>query len=92
MKITPRLRVNSGKFTQYIGIMKPVADPARAGGGAKNIFFRTYQRRVAPESKQNKQILVGSRALTWALEALAFLTVKYEFSHFSWYLFFKFFN
>ena len=29
-------------------------------------------------------------ALRWALEALAFLTVKYAFSHFSWYFFFNF--
>ena len=34
----------------------------------------------------------GSRVRLRALEALAFLSIKYAFSHFSWYLFFKFFS
>ena len=33
----------------------------------------------------------GSRAYLRALEALAFLALKYAFSHFSWYFFFKIF-
>ena len=37
-------------------------------------------------------IYARNRAHLRALEALAFLTLKYSFSHFSWNIFFKIFN
>ena len=61
-------------------------------GGPRN-FFRDFAD-VVEWSRASKasQYWPGSRAHLRALEALAFLTVKYAFSHFSWYFFFKLFN
>ena len=60
------------------------------GGGPRN-FFRDFAD-VAKRSQASEasQYWPGSRARLRALEALAFLTIKYAFSHFSWYFFFKF--
>ena len=61
-------------------------------GGAKH-FFRDFadvaKRSQASEASRH---CPGSRACLRALEALAFLTLKYSFSHFSWNIFFKIFN
>ena len=59
-------------------------------GGAR-IFCRNFAD-VAKRSRASEasQYWPGSRARLRALEALAFLTLKYAFSHFSWYFFFKF--
>ena len=43
-------------------------------------------------SKARAKHQLGSRTCLRALEALAFLSPKYAFSHFSWHLFFKIFN
>ena len=62
------------------------------GGGPSNLFLRFadgVQHRRASEASIH---WLGSRARLRALEALVFLSVKYAFSHFSWYLFFKIFN
>ena len=60
------------------------------GGGARNFcrdFADVAQRSRVSEASQYQ---LGSRARLRALEALAFLTMKYAFSHFSWYFVFKF--
>ena len=58
---------------------------------------RNFFRDIADIVKQSwvseaSQYWPASRAHIRALEALAFLTVTYAFSHFSWYFFFKLFN
>ena len=60
-------------------------------GGPHN-FFRDFAD-VAKRSRASEvsQYWPGSRACLRALEAHAFLTLKYAFSHFSWYFFFKYF-
>ena len=68
-----------------------VADPGFGQGGAKK-FSRRFCRRSEAERSEASQHWPGSRAHLRALEALAFLTLKYAFSHFSWYFFFKIFN
>ena len=69
----------------------PLVDPGFGRGG--RIFFRDFAD-VAKRSQVSKvsQYWPGSRTCLRALEALAFLTLKYAFSHFSWYFFFKLFN
>ena len=61
-------------------------------GGAHKFFgdFADVVKR-SQASKASKYLL-GSRAHLRALKTLAFLTLKYAFSHFSWYFFFKLFN
>ena len=74
----------------------PLADPAFGEGGPRNFFqdfadiAKQSQASEVELGKRNEPIWVGSRARLRALEALAFLTIKYAFSHFSWYFFFKF--
>ena len=68
-----------------------LADPGFGQGGGPRNFVRDF----ADEAKRSQaskasQYWPGSRARLRALEALAFLTVKYAFSHFPWYFFFKF--
>ena len=68
----------------------PLADPGFGqGGGPRNFcwdFADVAKRSWASEASQ---YWPGSMARLRALEALAFLTLKYAFSHFSWYFFFK---
>ena len=68
-----------------------LADPGFGQGGGPRNFVRDFAD-VAKQSQASKasQYWPGSRARLRALEALAFLTVKYAFSHFPWYFFFKF--
>ena len=70
-----------------------LAYPGSGRGGGPRIFFRD-DADVAKWSRTSKasQYWPGSRASLRALEALAFLTFKYAFSHFSWYVFFKLFH
>ena len=80
-----------------------ISFPGGGGGGASStsgssiwsgggrIFFWDF----ANIAKQNwvsevSQYQPGSRAHLRVLEALEFLTIKYAFSYFSWYFFFKF--
>ena len=60
--------------------------------GGPQTFFRDFAN-IAKWSwaSEASQYWPGSRACLRALEALAFLTLKYAFSHFSWYFFFKIF-
>ena len=60
-----------------------VADPGFGQGRPQNFFSIFYRSSKAKLGKQSEQ---RSRAL----ETLAFLTIKYAFSHFSWYFLFKF--
>ena len=70
-----------------------LADPGFGRGGGLRNFVRDFAD-VAKWSRASEasQYWPGSRARLRALEALAFLTLKYAFSHFSWYFFFKLFN
>ena len=63
-------------------------------GGGKNIFPRNLPIGCsdAVQAKWAHTYWQGSGANLRALEALAFLSVKYAFYHFSWYLSFKIFN
>ena len=67
-------------------------DPGFGQGGPQK-FFRDFAD-IAKQSRvrEASQYWPGSRAHLRALEALAFSTAKYVFSHFSWYFFFKLFN
>ena len=68
------------------------ADPG-FGQGAQQILPRFADgAEWQSASEANIHYWWGSRACLRALEALAFLSVKYAFSHFSCYLFFKIFN
>ena len=60
----------------------PLADPGSGQGGPHN-FFRDFTN-VAKRSQASEasKYWPGSRAHLRALEALAFLTLKYVFSHF----------
>ena len=62
-----------------------LADPGfgQVGGGPEIYVFRDFAD-IAKQSRMSKA------SQYWP--ALAFLTVKYAFSHFSWYFFFKLFN
>ena len=60
-------------------------------GGPRNLFREFADIAKQSQVSEVSQYWPGSRALRWALEALVFLTIKYAFSHFSWYFFFKFF-
>ena len=66
-----------------------VADPGFGQGGGQKLSRDLAD--VAKRSRVSKasQYWLGSRACLRALGALAFLTLKYAFSHFSWYFFFK---
>ena len=65
---------------------------ARSRGGPRN-FSRDFADVVKQSQvSEASQYWPGSRARLRALEVLAFLTLKYAFSHFSWYFFFKLFN
>ena len=74
----------AGQFT--------LADPGFGQGGPQK-FFRDFAD-IAKRSQVSEvsQYWLGSRAHLRALEALALLTLKYAFSHFSWYFFFKIFS
>ena len=71
----------------YLIKKQPLADPGFGQGGAPEILSEIFTD-IAKQSQASEacQYWWGSRAL----EALAFLTVKYAFSHFPWYFFFKF--
>ena len=58
-------------------------------GWGQNIFLRFYRCSEAELSQQSEPILAGVQGLPGALEALAFLIVKYAFSHFLWDFFFS---
>ena len=60
------------------------------GGGTRNVFRDFADVAPLSQASEASQYWLGSRACLRALEALAFLTIKYAFSHFSWYFFFKF--
>ena len=82
-------------FTQYhtVSYQLPYIASSRSRiwskGGPRN-FSRDFAD-VAKRSQMSEasQYRLGSMARLRVLEALAFLTVKYAFSHFSWYFFFK---
>ena len=61
-------------------------------GWGQKIFLRFYICSEAELSQQSEPILAGIQGLPGALEALAFLIVKYSFSHFCGTFFFKIFN
>ena len=56
--------------------------------GAQKNFLRFYRYSKVELGEQSEPILAGG--CLRALEALAFLIVKYAFSHFFWYFFLKF--
>ena len=84
--------IPSGTVTPLV-LAKPSSGPRIWSGGRPKIFIRVFAD-VAKRSRASEasQYWPGSRAHLRALEALAFLTLKYAFSHFSWYFFFKIFN
>ena len=55
-------------------------------------FLRFYRCSEAELSQQSEPILARVQGLPGALEARAFLIVKYSFSHFLWDFLFKIFN
>ena len=85
--------LNLNPFFGHQKWVLPRADPGFGQGGGPRNFCRDFAD-VAKRSRASEasQYWPGSRARLRALEALAFLTLKYAFSHFSWYFFFKFFN
>ena len=62
-----------------------LADPAFGQGGPQKFFPKFCQCIKAELGKLSEPISAGVKGLPRALEALAFLTIKYAFSHFSWY-------
>ena len=60
-------------------------------GGPRNFFWDFADVLKRSRASEASQYWPGSRACLKALEAFAFLTIRYAFSHFSWYFFFKFF-
>ena len=58
--------------------------------GPRNFVWDFADKAKWSQASKVSQYWPGSRACLTALEALAFWTVKYAFSHFSWYFFFKF--
>ena len=70
-----------------------LADPGFGQGGGPRNFVRDFAD-VAKQSRASKasQYWPGSRVCLSALEALAFLTVKYAFSHFHQVLFLQIFT
>ena len=88
-------RATHSSFLALTAVIKGVslADPGFGQGGAPEIFFRDFADVVKQsQASEASQYWLGSRAHLRALDALAFLTVKYAFFHFSWYFFFKLFN
>ena len=72
-----------------------VAHPGFGQGGGQKFFLRFCRRSKAKSGERVKQTIFYwpmFRVHLRALEALAFLTIKYAFSHFSWYFFFNFYN
>ena len=70
-----------------------LGDPGFSQGGGPRNFCRDFADVVKWSQVSGvSQYWLESRAQLRTLEALAFLTVKYAFSHLFWYLFFKKFN
>ena len=86
------------EFSDYIGELRDkyvnlliagqvrIQDLVRGPSNFFQRFANDAQRRRVSEASIHWP---GSRARLRALEALVFISVKYAFSHFSWYLFFK---
>ena len=62
---------------------KALADPAFGQGGGAEILWDFVDVAKQSQVSEASQYPLGSRACLRAPETLAFLTVKYAFSHFS---------
>ena len=87
---TISLQCTKLKFFRRMNAISTSGSSIWSRGGPRH-FFRDFAD-VAKWSQASEasQYWPGSRARLRALEAIAFLTIKYAFSHFSWYFFFKF--
>ena len=66
-----------------IGNQELIQDLAKGGGTPDNFFQHFADTEKQSQVSETSQYQMGSRAHVRALKALAFLTVKYVFSHFS---------